>query len=179
MQNFLHFHRGFFTMVVLCPITRFSQRMRRILGQKTVSRGEAGQGEGSCLALCLEMSGSRSSRKRGSSNTTTDEFDVSPTKKCREQTLTSTSSGRSNSGGDTSADDVPLNQKFWKLEQEMYRELLELRFTSPVTHTYNPLDYAAQTHQCYLDSYLDSPKRVMFFGMNPGPYGMAQTGVGI
>lgn len=59
----------------------------------------------------------------------------------------------------------------------MCRELSALSFSSPVTHIYNPLDYARQPHQSYLNSYVDSPKRVMLFGMNPGPFGMAQTGV--
>ncbi len=52
-----------------------------------------------------------------------------------------------------------------------------LRFTPPVTHVYNPLDYAWQAHSQYLERYGDGPKEVLFLGMNPGPWGMAQTGV--
>ena len=52
-----------------------------------------------------------------------------------------------------------------------------LKFGEPVTHVYNPLDYAWAPHEAYLRKYLGAPKRVVFLGMNPGPFGMAQTGV--
>ena len=52
-----------------------------------------------------------------------------------------------------------------------------LRFKPPVTHVYNPLDYAWHAHSQYLEWYGDGPKEVLFLGMNPGPWGMAQTGV--
>jgi single-strand selective monofunctional uracil DNA glycosylase len=52
-----------------------------------------------------------------------------------------------------------------------------LKFASPVTHVYNPLDYAWRAHELYLRQYGKAPKRVIFLGMNPGPFGMAQTGI--
>ncbi|MBS0511065.1 MAG: single-stranded DNA-binding protein [Proteobacteria bacterium] len=52
-----------------------------------------------------------------------------------------------------------------------------LRFTAPVTHVYNPLDYAWNVHEHYLRRYGEGRKRVVFVGMNPGPFGMAQIGV--
>jgi single-strand selective monofunctional uracil DNA glycosylase len=52
-----------------------------------------------------------------------------------------------------------------------------LRFSPPVTHVYNPLSYAWEAHAAYISRFGDSPKRVVFLGMNPGPWGMAQTGV--
>ncbi|KAI5915536.1 uracil-DNA glycosylase family protein [Thauera sp. 2A1] len=52
-----------------------------------------------------------------------------------------------------------------------------LRFTAPVTHVYNPLDYAWKVHEHYLRRYGEGRKRVVFIGMNPGPFGMAQIGV--
>jgi single-strand selective monofunctional uracil DNA glycosylase len=52
-----------------------------------------------------------------------------------------------------------------------------LRFSPPVTHVYNPLSYAWEAHAAYITRFGDSPKRVVFLGMNPGPWGMAQTGV--
>jgi single-strand selective monofunctional uracil DNA glycosylase len=56
-------------------------------------------------------------------------------------------------------------------------EISKLKFASPVTHVYNPLQYAWRSHQAYLS--MASPKtcQVLFLGMNPGPWGMAQTGV--
>ncbi|MDR1855166.1 MAG: single-stranded DNA-binding protein [Azoarcus sp.] len=52
-----------------------------------------------------------------------------------------------------------------------------MRFAAPVTHVYNPLDYAWNIHENYLRRYADGQRRVVFLGMNPGPFGMAQTGV--
>ena len=53
----------------------------------------------------------------------------------------------------------------------------KLTFAAPVTHVYNPLRYAWSAHKIYLRRYGNNPKRVLFLGMNPGPFGMAQTGV--
>jgi single-strand selective monofunctional uracil DNA glycosylase len=53
----------------------------------------------------------------------------------------------------------------------------KLKFAAPVTHVYNPLDYAWRAHELYLRRYGNSPKRAIFLGMNPGPFGMAQTGI--
>jgi single-strand selective monofunctional uracil DNA glycosylase len=52
-----------------------------------------------------------------------------------------------------------------------------LTFAAPVTHVYNPLRYAWSAHEIYLRRYGNGPKRILFLGMNPGPFGMAQTGV--
>jgi single-strand selective monofunctional uracil DNA glycosylase len=52
-----------------------------------------------------------------------------------------------------------------------------LRFAPPVTHVYNPLDYAWKAHSQYLELYGAAPIEVLLLGMNPGPWGMAQTGV--
>jgi single-strand selective monofunctional uracil DNA glycosylase len=53
----------------------------------------------------------------------------------------------------------------------------KLRFAPPVAFVYNPLDYAWAAHEAYLRRYGRAGKRVLFLGMNPGPFGMAQTGV--
>lgn len=55
-----------------------------------------------------------------------------------------------------------------------------LSFGPPVAYVYNPLDYAREAHEQYLRRCAaacrgDGP--VLFLGMNPGPWGMAQTGV--
>ena len=52
-----------------------------------------------------------------------------------------------------------------------------LRFASPVTNVYNPLEYAWAAHEIYLRRYANNRKRVLFLGMNPGPFGMVQTGI--
>ena len=57
-----------------------------------------------------------------------------------------------------------------------------LTFGDPVAHVYNPLDYAWSVHAEYLRRYgfaegRDRRPRHLLLGMNPGPFGMAQTGV--
>jgi single-strand selective monofunctional uracil DNA glycosylase len=63
----------------------------------------------------------------------------------------------------------------------IYRELAEevdrLDFRHPVTHVYNPLIYARRPHETYLRRFGSSTREVVLVGMNPGPFGMAQTGV--
>ncbi len=56
-------------------------------------------------------------------------------------------------------------------------ECSRLRFSSPVSYVYNPLEYAAVPHEAYLTKYGATAKKVVFLGMNPGPFGMTQTGV--
>lgn len=52
-----------------------------------------------------------------------------------------------------------------------------LTFSAPVSHVYNPLAYAWAPHEAYLRRYAVRGKRVVFLGMNPGPFGMVQCGV--
>jgi single-strand selective monofunctional uracil DNA glycosylase len=56
-------------------------------------------------------------------------------------------------------------------------EVDRLSFAEPVTHIYNPLRYAWGAHEAYLRKFGDSRKRIVFLGMNPGPWGMSQVGV--
>lgn len=72
-----------------------------------------------------------------------------------------------------SSKDAPLALAARELSQAVER----LRFAAPVTHIYNPLDYAWAAHELYLQKFGVGRKRVIFLGMNPGPFGMAQTGV--
>ena len=64
---------------------------------------------------------------------------------------------------------------------EVSRTLAEradrLVFSLPVTHVYNPLTYARASHEAYLERWGRAPKEVLLLGMNPGPFGMAQTGI--
>ena len=61
--------------------------------------------------------------------------------------------------------------------KKLAREVDSLSFSPPVTHVYNPLVYAWKMHEAYLEASGEGTKRVLFLGMNPGPWGMAQTGV--
>ena len=60
---------------------------------------------------------------------------------------------------------------------ELRDALRPLSFAEPVTHVYCPLEYAWPSHEMYLRRFGASKKKVVLLGMNPGPFGMAQTGV--
>lgn len=47
----------------------------------------------------------------------------------------------------------------------------------PVAYVYNPLEYADALVRSYYERFGDGRKEVLFLGMNPGPFGMGQTGV--
>lgn len=61
--------------------------------------------------------------------------------------------------------------------RDLARKVDRLRFAPPVAWVYNPLRYARAAHEAYLERYGQAPKRTLLLGMNPGPWGMAQTGV--
>jgi single-strand selective monofunctional uracil DNA glycosylase len=63
------------------------------------------------------------------------------------------------------------------ITDELLNELRPLKFDAPVTHVYNPLEYARAPYSEYLRRFAKSPKEVVLIGMNPGPWGMAQTGI--
>lgn len=52
-----------------------------------------------------------------------------------------------------------------------------LRFGGATAYVYNPLDYAWDPHRIYLERFGKKPKEIVLVGMNPGPWGMVQTGV--
>lgn len=63
------------------------------------------------------------------------------------------------------------------ISRRLAAEVDALSFGAPVTHVYDPLVYARGPHEVYLERYGEGPKEVVLIGMNPGPFGMAQTGV--
>lgn len=67
--------------------------------------------------------------------------------------------------------------KLLEIADGLSRKLARLSFALPVTHVYNPLTYAREPYARYLTRYGGGRKEVVFLGMNPGPFGMAQTGV--
>lgn len=64
-----------------------------------------------------------------------------------------------------------------RIHRDLSRRLASLEFSAPVTHVYNPLVYAAPMVEAYLTRFGNGRKQVLLLGMNPGPWGMAQTGV--
>jgi single-strand selective monofunctional uracil DNA glycosylase len=63
------------------------------------------------------------------------------------------------------------------ISRQLSKDVKRLRFSGEVTHVYHPLLYAREPHERYLERYGKGPKQLLFVGMNPGPFGMAQTGV--
>ena len=63
------------------------------------------------------------------------------------------------------------------ISRELARQVDKLKFAAPVSYVYNPLVYARAPHEDYLVRWGKGPKRALLLGMNPGPFGMAQTGV--
>jgi single-strand selective monofunctional uracil DNA glycosylase len=61
--------------------------------------------------------------------------------------------------------------------RRLAREADRLRFAPPVRFVYNPLLYAREPAEQYVTLYATGRRKVVFLGMNPGPWGMAQTGV--
>jgi single-strand selective monofunctional uracil DNA glycosylase len=64
-----------------------------------------------------------------------------------------------------------------QVSRTLSRRVGRLDFATPVAYVYNPLDYARGLHEAYLVRYGQAPKEVVLLGMNPGPFGMAQTGI--
>ncbi|HEX5488174.1 MAG TPA: uracil-DNA glycosylase family protein [Rhodanobacteraceae bacterium] len=60
--------------------------------------------------------------------------------------------------------------------RNLARQSARLDLRTP-SHVYNPLIYAWTAHREYLRRYGAKPGRALLLGMNPGPWGMAQTGV--
>tara|TARA_B110000908_G_scaffold81305_1_gene97478 strand:- start:4480 stop:5244 length:765 start_codon:yes stop_codon:yes gene_type:complete len=73
------------------------------------------------------------------------------------------------------------SKKLLDAARELIRELKPLRFNDPVSHVYLPTEYAWDRHREYLEKFGGAKaggcKKTLMLGMNPGPWGMAQTGV--
>jgi single-strand selective monofunctional uracil DNA glycosylase len=73
--------------------------------------------------------------------------------------------------------DSPQSHALIEAASRLRTHLAALQFGPPVSHVYQPLDYAWAAHKAYLERYANTPKAVVFVGMNPGPFGMVQTGI--
>lgn len=71
---------------------------------------------------------------------------------------------------------MDFTQKLLERTKEFSAQIDELNFTFD-GYIYNPLAYAWQAHELYLSQYVHPKAKAFFLGMNPGPFGMMQTGV--
>lgn len=69
-----------------------------------------------------------------------------------------------------------LGEELARISAELTSALAELRFSEPVTHAYLPTDYAKNLCEAFFAQAQPEPEALLL-GMNPGPWGMAQTGV--
>jgi len=69
------------------------------------------------------------------------------------------------------------DEKLLRISRAHARALRGIRIGPPVAFVYHPLIYARESWERYLRRYARTPKEALFVGMNPGPWGMAQTGV--
>ena len=73
--------------------------------------------------------------------------------------------------------DSPTAAALIRAAKELSEAVETLHFAPPVSHIYNPLSYAWKAHEAYLRRFGTCRKKVVFLGMNPGPFGMVQCGV--
>ncbi|XP_058799667.1 single-strand selective monofunctional uracil DNA glycosylase [Phymastichus coffea] len=72
---------------------------------------------------------------------------------------------------------ISISDRILASECALSQKLRHINFNFPVEYVYNPIEYAFQVHAMYVTKYCRSTKKVLFLGMNPGPWGMSQTGV--
>jgi single-strand selective monofunctional uracil DNA glycosylase len=63
------------------------------------------------------------------------------------------------------------------IARRLAKQVGSLRFGAPVACVYHPLEYAWEAHRTYLERFARPGIEALFVGMNPGPFGMVQTGV--
>ncbi len=69
-----------------------------------------------------------------------------------------------------------FSQALIRRTEELRDSSLSLSFPGDVI-PYHPLSYAWAVHREYLSRYVRKSAPLLFLGMNPGPFGMAQTGI--
>ena len=70
-----------------------------------------------------------------------------------------------------------LADQLLAIELQQCVQLKSLKFSQPVEYIYNPIEYAYDMHKNFINKYCKTRKKILFLGMNPGPWGMSQTGV--
>jgi single-strand selective monofunctional uracil DNA glycosylase len=70
-----------------------------------------------------------------------------------------------------------ISNRILQAADDLAEQAGQLTFSPPVACVYNPLVYARPGYAAYVETFARSRKRVLFMGMNPGPFGMAQVGV--
>ena len=64
-----------------------------------------------------------------------------------------------------------------KITDDLVADLAGLTFGLPTAYVYNPLVYARPSWDLYCEKYGQGRPEALLWGMNPGPFGMSQSGV--
>ena len=73
---------------------------------------------------------------------------------------------------------IDLAEQLMAIEEKLADDLMKLTYEFPVEYVYNPIKHAKDLHYNFLKRYYtEGPKPILFLGMNPGPWGMVQTGI--
>lgn len=71
-----------------------------------------------------------------------------------------------------------VEDKILRLQIKLREDLSALNLIKPpITYVYNPLEYAFAPNEMYIKKYCTATKKILFMGINPGAFGMCQTGV--
>ena len=74
---------------------------------------------------------------------------------------------------------LTVADRYLMCQKVLCQRLADIDLPPKVTYVYNPLEYAFKTHYKFVKKYYNAPKRILFLGMNPGPFGMSQNGVSV
>ncbi|BES99092.1 single-strand selective monofunctional uracil DNA [Nesidiocoris tenuis] len=70
-----------------------------------------------------------------------------------------------------------IGELFLNEELKLYENLAAVTYGHKVKFVLRPIEYAMDVHLDFLRKYCRSAKKVLFLGMNPGPWGMMQNAV--
>jgi single-strand selective monofunctional uracil DNA glycosylase len=74
-------------------------------------------------------------------------------------------------------EDFLVPEKLIAAASLLNKRLKRVDFSHAPPWIYNPLDYAWEAHRQYLTNFARPSCEILLLGMNPGPWGMSQTGV--
>nr|CAD7398419.1 unnamed protein product [Timema cristinae] len=77
----------------------------------------------------------------------------------------------------TPSNEISLSDQFLTIELQLSTQMKALRYNQHVAYIYDPVEYAYNLHAQFTRKFCQSAKKILFLGMNPGPWGMSQTGV--
>ncbi|XP_077300242.1 single-strand-selective monofunctional uracil-DNA glycosylase [Arctopsyche grandis] len=122
---------------------------------------------------------SKLTRKRKSNQTENSE-DVAPSndsKKLFEESEVVVSAYFSQTPAESPSASDKISAQLLHVADILNSGLKDLKFSEPVKFIYNPTVYAFDPFKNYIEKFGNVEKKILFLGMNPGPFGMSQTGV--